>query len=478
AGGGGGGFYGGAASAFGASASAAAATAAAVAVDEAADGAGENALWLNASLRSAWRLLRKSTAALISTVLQPAVDASALPPLVAGVTIEGLTLGSRPPLVRSIRRLPSRALSDVQFQFDVRLVGDLTMDLSVAFALPGGVALRVPVTVRDLDVSARVWVAVSMVPLTPYVRFVRWALLARPTVSMELSLGRRLPLTAVPVLSGLIRRILSRDVPKAFLFPNTAVIDLLGDEDPLGRGGGAAGGATPAGFGVADVFSSSDDEARAAAAAGNADALKDAFPALYGLFESLDLDSDGSLTVAELHVGLCDWGLSTTDVGALAARLDVNGDGCVSWPEFAAVWPTIRASLVPHRYDGVLAGVVYLADGVPAPAVGASDAYVRLTVGGRAVTTKRDSETETRGGGRGRAVWNESFELLVERPASAVLVVEVCEAATFALGVAALPPLTADAVAAAAAATADGGDGWADGVDGGAAAAAAAGDGD
>lgn len=421
-------------------------------VDEAVDGAGENAMWLNASLRSVWRLLRKSTAALISTVLQPVVDASELPPLVSGVAIEGLTLGSRPPLVRAIRRLPSRALSEVQFQFDMRLIGDLVMDLSVAFTMPGGALIRIPVTVRDLDISARVWVGFNMIPLTPYVRFVHWALLERPTVGMELSLGKRLPLTAVPVLSSLIRRILTRDVPKAFMFPKTAVIDLMADKDPLSNPSvDMPGAGTVVRRGLEEVFSSADDEARAAAAAGDPEALKDSFPALYGLFDSLDLNNDGSLSVTELHVGLRDWGLSTTDVGELAARLDVNGDGQVSWAEFAAVWPKIRSALVPARYDGVIAGVVYLCDGVPVPTVGQSDAYVRLSVGSQAVTTKRDSETDTRGRGRGRAVWNESFEVLVETPSTAVLVVEVCEAATFALGVGSLPPLSLAEVAAAAA---------------------------
>ncbi|GAB0496452.1 hypothetical protein MMPV_007764 [Pyropia vietnamensis] len=421
-------------------------------VDEAVDGAGENAMWLNASLRSAWRLLRKSTAALISTVLQPVVDGSELPPLVSGVSIEGLTLGSRPPLVRAIRRLPSRALSEVQFQFDCRLIGDLIMDLSVAFTLPGGGVIRVPVRVRDLDISARVWVGFNLIPLTPYVRFVHWALLERPTVGMELSLGKRLPLTAVPVLSSLIRRILTRDVPKAFLLPKTSVIDLMADVDPLGGPRpGAAGTGVKVKQGLEEVFSSTDDEARVAAAAGDPEALKDMFPALYGLFDSLDLNNDGSLSVTELHIGLRDWGLSTTDVGELAARLDVSGDGRVSWAEFAAVWPKIRSALVPAKYDGVIAGVVYLCDGVPVPTVGQSDAYVRLSVGPQAVTTKRDSETDTRGRGRGRAVWNESFEVLVESPSTAVLVVEVCEAAAFALGIVPLPPLSLAEVAAAAA---------------------------
>jgi hypothetical protein len=85
--------------------------------DDAEENTGDNALWLNLSLfPSAWRLFRKNTATLISQTLQPILDKVELPDFIKRVEIRALTIGSRPPLVRKIRRLPSRARSELQYR--------------------------------------------------------------------------------------------------------------------------------------------------------------------------------------------------------------------------------------------------------------------------------------------------------------------------------------------------------------------------
>lgn len=174
------------------------------------DSAGDNALWLNLSLfPSAWRLFRKNTASLISDTLQPILDTVDLPDFVKKVDIVSLTIGSRPPLVRKIRRLPSRARSELQYSFRGRLVGDLKIDLMVKLKV-GFLKFSCPVSVTDLDLDGILWCGFTLMPAAPFVRRIQWALLQLPTVKLSIKVANIIPVTTVPLLSHVVRKSDSR----------------------------------------------------------------------------------------------------------------------------------------------------------------------------------------------------------------------------------------------------------------------------
>lgn len=131
---------------------------------------------------------------------------------------------------------------------------------------------RVPVTVQDVDITAHVWHGIIVIALVSSV----WLVLlcaaeAADRVLRELRHYSRLPLTAVPALSSLTRRVLTRSGSKAFQLPKSSGSHLMAGKDPLG---GPARGATTAGAevrrGLAVVLSSADDEARVVTADGDA----------------------------------------------------------------------------------------------------------------------------------------------------------------------------------------------------------------
>lgn len=348
------------------------------------------------SLRTLWRLFRKSTNSLTKDVLQPVLDEMELPPMVHAVKVTSLTLGESPALLRKIQRLPSRSLSEIQYKFGVRLVGDKQgrIDLDITIRLPGIKRdVVIPVTVSSLDIEAKVWLGFTVIPYQPWIRFAQWALVQMPAVQLKIQVGNFFPVSAIPVLSNILDKVFTKDLPKEFLFPKTQLINLMGEED-----------------------TNVDMEEEFLRAKGveielknvTDEALRKRFPELVNLFDAMDVDGDGTLNSKEVSDGLIDWGYaSEADRNSIANLLDVNNDGFVQLREFLTVWSDLQSVFVPRRFQGVLTGVLLKAQGLRTPDMGMTDPYVLLSVESQWYCSKKNKATSWSGKGPGRAVWNE-----------------------------------------------------------------------
>lgn len=348
------------------------------------------------SLRTLWRLFRKSTNSLTKDVLQPVLDEMELPPLVLAVKITRLTLGESPALIRKIRRLPSRSLSEIQYKFGIRLVGDREgkVDMDVTLHIPGIERdVVIPVTVSSLDIDAKVWLGFTVVPYPPWIRFAQWALVKMPTVQLKIQVAKIIPVTAIPVLSNLLDKVFTKDLPREFLFPKTQFIDMMGAgatnidmEEELLRAKGID----------TDLKGASDAE------------LRKRLPELVSLFDAMDVDGDGTLNSTEVSEGLIDWGYaSEADRNSIANLLDINNDGFVQLREFLAVWSDLQSVFVPRQFRGVISGVLLKAEGLRTPDIGITDPYVVLAVESQCFSSKKNKATSKTGRGPGKAVWNE-----------------------------------------------------------------------
>lgn len=319
-----------------------------------------------------------------------------LPSLVHSVTITSLTLGASPALVRKIQRLPSRALSEVQYRFGLRLVGDKEgkINLDVAVRIPGMIRdIVVPVTVSSLDIDAKVWLGFTFVPYRPWVRLAQWALVKMPSMQLKIHVANFVPVSAMPFLSTLLNKIFTTDLPREFLFPKTQLIDLMEDvktkvdlEEEMLHAKGVD----------TEIKQASEGE------------LRDKFPELTSLFHAIDLDDDGVLNAAEVSNGLIEWGYaSEAERNSIQNLLDINNDGFVQLHEFVTVWGDLQNVFVPRRFRGVLTGVLLKAEGLRTPDLGFTDPYVVLTVEGQSNTSKKNRDTSRTGKGLGTAVWNE-----------------------------------------------------------------------
>jgi hypothetical protein len=76
---------------------------------------GFNPTWLNDALTRLWKLFQGNTKRLVKDVVQPILDASELPDHVTAVRVKSLETGMQSPLLREVRRMPSRVLSQVQY---------------------------------------------------------------------------------------------------------------------------------------------------------------------------------------------------------------------------------------------------------------------------------------------------------------------------------------------------------------------------
>lgn len=348
------------------------------------------------SVRTLWRLFRKSTNTLTKEVLQPVLDDMELPDLVNKVTITHLTMGESPALLRKIKRLPSRSLNEIQYRFGLRLVGDLNgvIDMDVSIRLPGvSTNIVIPVSVSQLDIDSSVWVGFTVVPYKPWVRFAQWALVKMPLIKMKISVANVIPLSAVPVLSNVMNKIFTEDVPREFLFPKTQVVDLMGKNETdieIERDMLEAQGVDPKMQGMSD------------------EQLRASFPKLTAFFDSMDVDNDGVLNVKEVVQGLIEWGYaSRADQKSIYNLLDVDKDGFVQLREFISVWGDLKNVFVPRRFRGVVTGVLLKAEGLRTPLFGFSNPYVIFSVEQQEMISKKNRETSKKGSKIGSAVWNE-----------------------------------------------------------------------
>lgn len=348
------------------------------------------------SLSTLWRLFRKSTNGLVKDVLQPVLDDMEFPEFVKSVTVSKLTLGESPCLVRKIQRLPSRALNEIQYRFDLRLVGDREgkINVDVLTRIPGMKrSCTIPICVSSLDIDAKVWVGLTVVPYKPWLRFAQWALTSMPIVKMQISVGDLIPVTAIPLLSNFLRKTFTEDIPEQFLFPKTQNIDLMAESDTEIR---IEEGLLRARGVQVPLDQLSNEE------------ISSQFPILTSLFNNFDINSDGYLSPEEVSKGLIEWGYaSQAERRSMINMLDIDNNGIVSLREFVSVWGNLKTLFVPKRFRGIVSGVLLRAEGLRVPLFGITDPYVTVAIESQKVTSKRNKATSRTGEEEGSAVWNE-----------------------------------------------------------------------
>ena len=375
---------------------------------------GVTPLWLNYAGARMWSLFQKNTKRLVSDVIQPVLDETEKPSFVTDVRVTRFVPGKRSPYIRSIRRLPSRAMNEAQYSFQTLFASTSEIDFEVDVIPYKNITLTIPVTLRNLDFDALWWSALTLAPYEPYLTGVQYALLKNPGVSFDMTVYRVIPITAVPVLRSFFFRVITKEVPKEFLFPNSVYLDFRPPEI------------------IKSSKISKEDEARKNLKDLDKEQLMELFPEQWALFDALDLDGGGSLTPEEVSIGLKQWGYTAEDATKSFSKLDINEDGLIHFEEFVAIWPQLEDSFIPNRYKGILAVFLKKASDLPVPFIGPSDPMVTLKLGDQEAVSKRDSRTSMNGAS-GEPVWNEAFELNCISPRNQELEVIVQEGASIGL---------------------------------------------
>lgn len=367
---------------------------------------GGTPVWINFALARVWALFQKNTKRLISDTFQPILDESEKPDFCTDVQLTRFVPGKQSPRVQSVRRLPSRAMSQVHYATRVIFTSTSITDFDVYVSFPNLPSFAIPVRMENLDVDATFWIASTLAPYEPFCTQVEYALLETPKVSFDIFLFRVLPITAWPVLRKLFVRIMTKEIPQEFRLPNTVRLDFK----PMH---------------IQQAQQRQDQELNDE---GDADdeTLRQQFPEQWSLFDAMDLDGNGSLSTAEISRGLQDWGYTEHTALEIFEQLDRNSDNKVSFVEFCQLWPSLQESLdaIPSNYAGEL--IVFLrkakhdlAPLSPSNALrfGRSDPSVRLRLNGQEEASKQDSQT-TGGGESGKPVWMQAFGFKCSEPES------------------------------------------------------------
>lgn len=352
-------------------------------------------IWINFAFARVWTLFQKNTKRLISDTIQPILDDLEHPPFVKSIRLVKFTPGQQSPLLNTIRRLPSRALAEVQYAAHGIFASTSTTEFAIHCQGWGNLLnVTVPVTVTNLDIDADVWIRTRLAPYEPFLTAADWGFRTVPSVTFDLE-SAGIPITAIPAVRTWLVQLLTKDIPAKFVVPNVVTVDFM-------RGEGSASDVTPPLGQPMSALSTRE--------------LRTYFPEQAALFDAMDVDSSGSLSVQEIYQGLVDWGYTAHDAVDTFQKMDRNHDDEVSLAEFCEVWPSLAASFVPDRYQGELVCFVRRAELAASRWATWSDPRVTVAlVGGDAVPSQQrfdskwDSQTSVTGG-VGRPVFLQRFE--------------------------------------------------------------------
>lgn len=342
---------------------------------------------------------------ILITVIQPVLDDSELPEFVTAVRVKSFQAGKSSPQLRAIRRMPSRAVAEVQYSFQTRFssTSEVALGVEVSF---NNLNFTVPVTMKNLDVDAVVWVAATLAPYEPFCSSIEYALLETPIIGFDMNIAKVIPITAVPILRSYFFKIFTESVPNQFLLPRTVVLDFTPD-------------------GIKEHQDTSESSSLDLSRL-TEEQLKEIFPEQWALFDATDLDASGALSPVEVWASLKNWGYTAEDAAESFAFIDINNDKSISFREFCTMWPKLEDSFVPSRYKGALSVFLHRASNLAQPLVGRTNPFVTLkTTTGEPYTSKRDSQTST--SSSDGAVWREACELHCLSPGEESLEVVVRE---------------------------------------------------
>lgn len=185
---------------------------------------------LQSKIPSVWCSFHENAANVAMQVLQPVLEEVDMPNWIHKIELLSLSLGSKPPLVGRVETLSSKDWSGEQCCFRCCLAGDMCAALNVHVCVPftHNIYIAIPVTVADIAIDAQIWLGLERSRGNHQVRAVHWALLGIPKVSSKSRIWKTLPANAAPGISLLIKRVMTKDVPAAFLFPKTRQMHVPG----------------------------------------------------------------------------------------------------------------------------------------------------------------------------------------------------------------------------------------------------------
>ena len=195
-------------------------------------------------------------------------------------------------------------------------------------------------TVRNLDIDAALWIRTRLAPYEPFVTAADIGFRSVPSVTFDLA-SAGIPITSIPAVRNWLVQLLTKDIPEKFVVPNVVTLDLGNPAvDAAARGGQGGSSSLPSPPGPPSTLSVPE--------------LQLYFPEQAALFDAMDIDSNGSLSVQEIYQGLVDWGYTAHDAVDTFRTMDINRDDAISLAEFCQAWPELAASFVPDRYRGEL----------------------------------------------------------------------------------------------------------------------------
>ncbi|CAM8999082.1 unnamed protein product [Rhodiola kirilowii] len=146
----------------------------------------ESVEWVNMVLDKLWKVYRTPLENWIIGSLQPVFDDLEKPDFVKRVEIKQFSLGNEPLSVRSVDRITSRRVNDLQDQIGIRYTGGARMLLKLSLKF-GIIPVVVPVNIWDFDIDGELWVKLRLIPTEPWVGAVSWAFVSLPRIKFFLS---------------------------------------------------------------------------------------------------------------------------------------------------------------------------------------------------------------------------------------------------------------------------------------------------
>lgn len=369
--------------------------------------------WFNYALAKLWALLSKNTRQFSQEVIQKILDEEVeMPDFVQDVRLIQYNIGEKSPDIRDLRPVPARSLAEIQCSYTAHLRSTSDLKFEVELCVPDNIVAKnrtitVPVSLSNLQIDAKMWSAFSMAPYPPYCTSCRYSLLETPNVSFDMNVAAALPVTSVPGIRSLFFKIISKEIPKDFMFPLSNTVDFTPEKLRAKK---------------KDFMNMTIDEIERLSDV----ELEEVFPEQWALYKSLDLNRNG-LTKEDLASGLANWGYETADAEKYFDKLDTDGKGCVDFSVFCMMWPNVTSSNIPQEYEGILSLAIGNATNLTNPALGWSDPMVKINLGTETVTSTPLNDDEE------APIFEESFDIKSKPITNQTLEIRVEEDSNLAL---------------------------------------------